>query len=78
MITVITPADKEILEPYITRENTSRPSSSVPKKCEKLGGWYRMVKSCTVVLCVAINGAQMTTIIQNAQMNNPSLKRNPF
>ena len=37
-LTEISPTDREIREPKITRVSTSRPSSSVPKGWVKLGG----------------------------------------
>ena len=55
MDTLMSPTDSEIREPQSTRENTSRPRSSVPNQCVAFGDWS---ESITFTL-IGSNGAMI-------------------
>ena len=59
----ITASGSVIRAPYSTRENTSRPSSSVPNQCADDGG-ARMAKFCASGLSGAISGAKIAITTQ--------------
>ena len=59
----ITASGSVIRAPYSTRENTSRPSSSVPNQCAADGG-ARMAKFCASGLSGAISGAKIAITTQ--------------
>ncbi len=59
----ITASGSVIRAPNSTRENTSRPSSSVPNQCAADGA-ARMVNFCASGFCGAISGAKIAITAQ--------------
>ncbi len=59
----ITASGSVILAPYSTRENTSRPSSSVPNQCAD-DGPSRMPNFCASGFCGATSGAKIAITAQ--------------
>src|SRR5215217_8457061 len=58
--------------PQITRLNTSRPSSSVPIRCSRLGGWSNWLAFIPSGSCGERYGAKMATTITTARMIAPA------
>ena len=67
----ITASGSVIRAPYSTRENTSRPSSSVPNQCADDGG-ARMAKFCASGLSGAISGAKIAITTQAPTTPRPA------
>src|SRR5436190_550527 len=56
-LTTPTPTSIEMRAPWITRERTSRPNSSVPNQCADEGGFRREGRSIVAGSWGAIHGA---------------------
>ncbi len=60
-------------DPTMTRENTSRPSWSVPNQCAADGGELVASRLCASGLCGAIAEPKMAHTIQNSRMAAPAM-----
>jgi hypothetical protein len=66
-----TPARIEARAPQMTRESTSRPSSSEPKRCARLGAPRTSLQLVARGSCGAIHGAANAIRTKNATIASP-------
>src|SRR5215212_1676120 len=71
--TIVTPpTSSEMRAPYTTRLHTSRPNSSVPRKCVALGGFRRFGGSSRVGSCVATTPANTAAASSSTKIAVPA------
>src|SRR6266545_4339296 len=69
---VVTPTSSEMRLPWRTRLQTSRPNSSVPRKCRALGAWSRAAGSSRVGLCVESTPASSAASTKARRIRAPA------
>ena len=75
MDTLMRPTDSEIREPQSTRENTSRPRSSVPSQCVAFGDWSESMTFTLIGSNGAMIGANAATKSHASTMSPPTIMR---
>jgi len=72
MVTDTRPARIDARAPQMTRERTSRPSSSAPKRCAALGPSRTALQLVSSGSCGATHGAASATRMKNATTPRPA------
>ena len=75
MLTEMTPTESDTREPQRTREKTSRPRSSVPRRWPGLGGWSWSGMLTLIGSYGAMSGAKAATNRRIARRTTPTSMR---